>query len=113
MHIGTKTSIIPRAALAGALALLSALPSFADNKLNELKKRKVELDQMAAKCSAMSEPDLSGCMAKRQFKVEKSRADLQKYKTDLAKEQQNASAKEARESPDDFSAKITGRENSI
>src|SRR6267142_2691381 len=109
----TKSNLILRLALAGAVGLLSATQSHADGKLQELKKRKMELDQAAAKCDAMDEPDKSDCMAKRQKKVDKYREELQNYKADLAKEQSNNSAREAKDSPADFASKIQNREASI
>jgi tetratricopeptide (TPR) repeat protein len=102
-----------RLIMVAAIGLLAAVPTHADSKLNELKKRKMDLDQLADKCAALDEPDRSDCMTKRQKKVEKYREDLEEYKTDLAKEKSNASAREARESPDDFGAKISSREKSI
>jgi tetratricopeptide (TPR) repeat protein len=109
----TKSNPILRLALAGAVGLLSATQSHADGKLQELKKRKMELDQMAAKCDGMDEPDKSDCMAKRQKKVDKYKEDLEAYKADLAKEQSRAQAREAKESPQDFSSKMQSREQSI
>src|SRR5688500_13286006 len=109
----TKSNLILRLALAGAFGLLSATTSFADSKLNELKKRKMELDQAAAKCEAMDEPDKSDCMAKRQKKVDKYREELESYKADLAKEQSNAAKRQATEKPADFNTKIQNREQSI
>ena len=109
----TKSNYILRLALAGAFGLLSATTSFADSKLNELKKRKMELDQAAAKCDAMDESDKSDCMAKRQKKVDKYREELESYKADLAKEQANASKRQANEGPADYGSKIQAREQSI
>ncbi|MEO7424647.1 MAG: tetratricopeptide repeat protein [Fibrobacteria bacterium] len=109
----TKSTLFLRLALAGALGLLSATQSFADAKLQELKKRKMELDQSAAKCEAMDGSDKEDCMAKRQKKVDKYREELENYKADLAKEQSKASQREAKDSPADFSAKIQNREQSI
>lgn len=109
----TKSNYILRLALAGAFGLLSATTSFADSKLNELKKRKMELDQAAAKCDAMDESDKSDCMAKRQKKVDKYREELESYKADLAKEQASASKRQANENPADFGSKIQAREQSI
>ncbi len=109
----TKSNIFLRLALAGAFGLLSATSSHADAKLQELKKRKMELDQAAAKCDAMEEPDKSDCMAKRQKKVDKYKEELEGYKNDLAKEQSKASQREAKDNPGDFSAKIQAREQSI
>lgn len=101
-------------ALAGAFGLLAASHSYADGKLNELKKRKMELDQMASKCDAMTdESEKSDCQAKRQKKVDKYRADLNDYKQDLAKEQSKNSQREAKDNPDDFGSKIQNREASI
>ncbi|MDB5106116.1 MAG: tetratricopeptide repeat protein [Fibrobacteres bacterium] len=109
----TKSSLFLRLALAGAFGLLSATYSHADAKLQELKKRKMELDQAAAKCDAMDESEKSDCMAKRQKKVDKYREELDNYKNDLAKEQSKASQREAKESPADFNSKIQNREQSI
>jgi tetratricopeptide (TPR) repeat protein len=100
-------------ALAGAFGLLSAANSHADAKLQELKKRKMELDQAAAKCDAMDGSDREDCMAKRQKKVDKYKEELETYKADLAKEQSRASAREAKDSPSDFNTKIQNREQSI
>ncbi len=109
----TKSTLFLRLALAGAVGLLSATQSHADGKLQELKKRKMELDQAAAKCDAMDESDKADCMAKRQKKVDKYKEELEAYKTDLAKEQSKNAQREAKDNPADFSAKIQSREQSI
>src|SRR5688572_9292456 len=98
--------------LALALGLAAAGSAQADSKLNELKKRKMDLDQAAAKCAAMDEPDRSDCMAKRQKKVDKYKADLSDYKEDLAKEQIRNSERESKAAPADMNTRIQSRENS-
>ena len=55
------------------------------DKLGDLKKRKGELDQIAASCAAMQEPGKSACLAERQKKVTAYKADLESYKADLNK----------------------------
>jgi tetratricopeptide (TPR) repeat protein len=102
-----------RLAIALTCGLTAVGTALADGKLNELKKRKMELDQAMAKCQAMDEPDRSDCMAKRQKKVDKYKADLAEYKEDLAREQGKAAEREARTAPEDMNSRIAARENSI
>jgi len=109
----TKSNLFLRLAVAGAFGFLAATQSHADAKLQELKKRKMELDQMAAKCDAMEGSDKDDCIAKRQKKVDQYRSDLESYKNDLAKEQSKNSQREAKEDPSDFAAKIQSRAASI
>ncbi len=109
-----KSNSVLKLALAGAIGLLAASHSYADGKLNELKKRKMELDQLAAKCEAIQdESEKADCQAKRQTKVDKYREDLSEYKSDLAKEHSKASQREAQDNPEDFGSKIQNREQSI
>lgn len=109
-----KSNTFLKFALVGALGLLTFSQSFADGKLNDLKKRKMELDQMAAKCDAIQdEAQKSECQAQRQKKVYKYKEDLSDYKTDLAKEQSKNSQRDAKDNPEDFGSKIQNREQSI
>jgi tetratricopeptide (TPR) repeat protein len=109
-----KSNSVLKLALASAIGLLSASHSFADGKLNDLKKRKMDIDQLGAKCDAMQdESEKASCQATRQKKVDKYREDLSDYKTDLAKDQAKASQREAKDNPDDFGSKIQNREQSI
>ncbi|MDQ3000038.1 MAG: tetratricopeptide repeat protein [Fibrobacterota bacterium] len=109
----TKSSLYLRLALAGAFGLLSATYSQAAVSIQDLKKRKMELDQASAKCDAMDEPDKSDCMAKRQKKVDKYREDLDTYKADLAKEQSRAAERQAKSTPADNASKMGFRDQSI
>jgi tetratricopeptide (TPR) repeat protein len=108
MDTGMNSNLLPRLALAMSFGLLAAGLSDA-SKLNELKKRKMELDQLAAKCQAMDEPDRSECMSKRQKKVDDYKEDLDAYKRDIAKEQASAS----QSAPEDLNSRIQFREKSI
>ena len=108
----TKSNPLFRLALAGAFGLLAFSQTHADAKLQELKKRKMELDQAAAKCDAMDGSDREDCMAKRQKKVDKYKADLDSYKSDVAKEQ-SKNSKPSAENSADFSSRIQSREQSI
>lgn len=108
MDTGMNSNLLPRLALAASFGLLAAGLSDA-SKLNELKKRKMELDQLAAKCQAMDEPERSDCMSKRQKKVDGYKKDLEAYKRDLAKEQASAS----KSAPEDLESRMKFRENSI
>jgi tetratricopeptide (TPR) repeat protein len=99
-------------AVAAAFALTAAVQAHADSKLADLKKRKMELDQLQAKCDDMQGSDRDDCMAKRQKKVDKYKADLEAYKEDLAKEQ-SRNSKPTQENSADFSSRIASREASI
>ncbi len=109
-----KSNRFLNVALASAFGLLASSHSFADGRLNDLKKRKMDLDQLSTKCETMSdESSKSDCLAKRQKKVDQYREDLNNYKSDLAKEHSKASQREAKDNPDDFGSKISNREQSI
>ncbi len=109
-----KSKTVLKLALAGVFALLATSHIYADGKLNELKKRKMDLDQAAAKCDAMTdEAKRAECNVKRQKKVEEYRQDLSRYKADLAMEQSKASQKQMQDNPEDFGSKITNRQQSI
>ena len=98
-----KSNRFLNVALASAFGLLASSHSFADGRLNDLKKRKMDLDQLSTKCETMSdESSKSDCLAKRQKKVDQYREDLNNYKSDLAKEHSKASQREAKDNPDDF-----------
>ena len=53
--------------------------------LEDLKKRKAELDKMAANCAVMQDPAKDYCLAERRKKVDAYKVDLQSYKADLDK----------------------------
>lgn len=98
--------------VSAALVALSQ-SAFADNRLNELKKRKVELDQLQEKCAEMSGGDQSDCLAKRQKKVDAYRRDLAKYKEDIAKEKSKNPSSELRDDPESSKNRIDSRNTSI
>jgi tetratricopeptide (TPR) repeat protein len=108
----TKSNPFFRLAMAGIIALGAAVHTYADTKLADLKKRKMELDQLQAKCEAMDGSSREDCMAKRQKKVDKYRADLEEYKSDLAKEQ-SRNSKPTSDNSADFASRIASREQSI
>lgn len=112
-YVVTKSKLSFRLALTGAFAFLAAVQSHAaDARLADLKKRRMELDQSLAKCEAMEGSDKEDCMAKRQKKVDKYKADLEDYKADLAKEQ-SRNSKPNQDNSSDFAGRIAGREQSI
>ena len=107
-----KANSFFRSVVAGAVGLLAFSSAHADISIQELKKRKMELDQLSAKCAAMGEPEASDCMAKRQKKVDKYKSDLEEYKSDLAKVQ----AKNPQQAPptsENIGSKIEARQRSI
>lgn len=112
MDNGMNSTFLPRMALALSFGL-AVVSIGSATSLNDLKKRKMELDQLSAKCSAMDEPDRSDCMAKRQKKVDKYKEDLSEYKADMAKEQAKASERDARTAPAEMGSRIEARESSI
>ncbi len=85
----------------------------ADARLSDLKKRRVELEQLQAKCNALSGSDQTSCLEKRQKKVDAYRRDLEDYKGDVAKEKSRNSATEENNDPGEMQAKIDTRNRSI
>jgi len=79
---------------------------FADARLDDLKRRKAELDQMAADCAALQEPQKTPCLDARQKKVDRYKLDVAAYKADL----QKASATDESQ---DYESAIAERDKSI
>jgi hypothetical protein len=75
-----------RRAISGLLVAGLSMSAWADGRLNELKKRKVDLEKMAAKCAALDESARGDCLAKRQKEVDRYKSDLAEYRADLEKE---------------------------
>ncbi len=82
----------------------------ADSRLNDLKKRKVDLDRMETTCEAKQDPARSQCLANRQKLVDKYKEDLEAYKVDLAKQQEYAASHASNE---DLQTSIANRQKSI
>jgi tetratricopeptide (TPR) repeat protein len=92
--------------VAWLLAAGLTVSALADARLDDLKKRKGELDQLAAQCATMQDPQKADCLAARQKKVDKYKADLAAYKSDVNKA---SSAEETQ----DYQTAVTLREKSI
>ncbi len=92
---------------------MTASLTFSVDKLGELKKRKVELEQLGAKCEAMGDADKVECLEKRQKKVDKYKSDLESYKADVAKEEVKRNERSAKEAPKEMGEKINNRQSSI
>ncbi len=92
--------------LLGVLAF--AWPADA-NKVMELRKRKLELDEWAQKCQAMDVSEQAKCVEKREKAVEKYRRDLDRYKADVQKDLQ----KKGEAGGKDLKTRIDTRERSL
>jgi TolA-binding protein len=83
----------------------------ADSQLNDLRKRKVELDRLASSCAALQDDSKrNNCLADRQKKVDKYKEDLESYKENVAKEAKYQSPDEQNQ---DYKTSITNRQRSI
>jgi tetratricopeptide (TPR) repeat protein len=105
---------LKKAALWVSVAVMAfSQAAFANSRLNELKKRKVELDQLQEKCAALSGGDQADCMAKRQKKVDAYKRDLSKYKDEVAKERSKNPPTELKDDPASTQTRIDSRNSSI
>jgi tetratricopeptide (TPR) repeat protein len=113
MRTGAKSMLNKGMMLVPALLLALSQVAHSNSRLNELKKRKVDLDNLQEKCSELSGSDQAECFEKRQKKVDAYKKDLAKYKEEVSKERNQVQTTEQKDDPASVQAKVDSRNSSI